>query len=155
MNTIDYITTHWSDIITALTSIIIAARIIVKITPTPEDDTFLDKTVEVLKHIGLVVKDKAQIILAFLCLLCLSSCALDPAVKQQLITDGTGILITGGQALLVSGGNGGAALTAMSSEAVADVPGLRQVIKDSAAKSAKNPTTPVTISVTPATPVTP
>ena len=75
MNIITYITAHWSDIITALTSIIIGARVIVKLTPTPKDDTILDSIVEGLKHLGLVVKDKSQIILAVLCMLSLTSCA--------------------------------------------------------------------------------
>lgn len=86
MNTIDYITSHWSEIITALTSVIIAARIIVKLTPTPKDDTFLESIIQGLKHIGLVVKDKVQIVLAVLCMLSLTSCAfLESAQGKQMV----------------------------------------------------------------------
>lgn len=133
-----------------ITAFVFICRLIVKLTPTPKDDTFLDDVVTFLKHLGLSISDKPFVWMAALCMLSFSSCAMDPAVKQKLITDGTGILITGGEALLVSGGNGGAAFTAMSNEAVADIPGLKKVIAASAAKSAKNPATPVTISVTPA-----
>jgi hypothetical protein len=35
-----------------------AARIIVKLTPTPKDDTVLEKIIAFLKHIGLNVTDK-------------------------------------------------------------------------------------------------
>lgn len=75
MNAIAYITDHWSDIITALTSIIIGARIIVKLTPTPKDDSALEAFVDFLKHLGLVIKDKAPLLLAFLCMLSLTSCS--------------------------------------------------------------------------------
>jgi hypothetical protein len=71
----NYILAHWSEIITALTTLIIFARIIVKLTPTPKDDTALDAFVDCLKHLGLVIQEKAQIILVCLCLLSLTSCA--------------------------------------------------------------------------------
>lgn len=99
--------------------------------------------------------------LVLLATLALASYApLTPAVKQKLLLDGTGLLITGGEALLLSGGNGKAAITAMSEEAVANVPGLKAVIADSVKQSAKNPVAavPVTISMPAAvetSPVTP
>lgn len=43
----------WVKIIAALAAIMIAARAIVKLTPTPKDDTLLQKVVEFLKHVGL------------------------------------------------------------------------------------------------------
>lgn len=46
-----------ASIVAALGAIIIAARLIVKLTPTPADDTFLEKVVDFLKHVGLQVKD--------------------------------------------------------------------------------------------------
>lgn len=70
----NYILAHWSEIITALTTLIIAARIIVKLTPTPRDDTALEKVVTALKHVGLHVKDKAPLLLA---LLLLPACAVN------------------------------------------------------------------------------
>lgn len=68
----NYILTHWSDIITALTTLIIASRLIVKLTPTPRDDTALEKVVTALKHLGLHVRDKVPLL--SLCLL-LPACA--------------------------------------------------------------------------------
>lgn len=74
-NIINYFIAHWSDIITALGGIIIAARVIVKLTPTPKDDSALEAVVDFLKHLGLVIKDKSQVIISALCLLILTSCA--------------------------------------------------------------------------------
>lgn len=56
MNTINFVTTHWTEIIAAISGVVLAARLIVKITPTPKDDTFLEKIVDALKHLGLVIK---------------------------------------------------------------------------------------------------
>ncbi|CAB4167592.1 hypothetical protein UFOVP861_34 [uncultured Caudovirales phage] len=56
MNAINYITSHWSDIVAAVGAVVLAARLIVKITPTPRDDTALEKVVNFFKHLGLVVK---------------------------------------------------------------------------------------------------
>ena len=53
---ITYITTHWTDIVAAIGGIAIAARLIVKLTPTPKDDSVLEAVVEFLKHLGLNVK---------------------------------------------------------------------------------------------------
>lgn len=71
----NYILAHWADIIAALTGVIIAARLIVKLTPTPKDDTALETFVETLKHLGLVIK--SPLIIAALCLLTLPSCAVN------------------------------------------------------------------------------
>jgi len=35
-----------------------AARIIVKLTPTPKDDSILEKFISLLRHVGLNVTDK-------------------------------------------------------------------------------------------------
>jgi len=43
----------WTEIVAAIGAVIIIARIIVKLTPTPKDDSFLEKVVAFLKHIGL------------------------------------------------------------------------------------------------------
>ena len=48
-----YLTAHWVDITAALTLLVGAARIIVKLTPTPEDDTLLASLITFLTHIGL------------------------------------------------------------------------------------------------------
>lgn len=76
----NWIIAHWTDIITALGGIIILARVIVKLTPTPKDDTWLEKIVTALKHIGLNVK---LLILAPACLM-LVSCTTDPVTGEKV-----------------------------------------------------------------------
>lgn len=51
----EYLKDHWTDIVNAIMAVVIAARVIVKLTPTPKDDTFLEKVIEWLKHLGLHV----------------------------------------------------------------------------------------------------
>lgn len=58
MNIVSYISSHWVEIGSALALIMGAARIIVKLTPTPKDDTILEKVITALKHVGLNVTDK-------------------------------------------------------------------------------------------------
>lgn len=57
-----WITSHWQDIVAALTGVVLTARLIVKLTPTPADDTFLEKVIGWLKHAGLHIDsgDKAK-----------------------------------------------------------------------------------------------
>jgi hypothetical protein len=50
---ISFLTSHWVDISAALSGIVVAARIIVKFTPTPADDSVLESVVTFLKHVGL------------------------------------------------------------------------------------------------------
>ena len=45
--------THWADIVTAASGVVIAARVVVKLTPTPADDSVLESIVTMLKHLGL------------------------------------------------------------------------------------------------------
>ena len=54
--TYQWIVDHATDLLSLYSGIIIAARIIVKLTPTPTDDSILEKIVNFLKHVGLVVK---------------------------------------------------------------------------------------------------
>ena len=49
----NWITTNWVYITSTAAAIVIIARLIVKLTPTPKDDTFLEHLVEVCKHLGL------------------------------------------------------------------------------------------------------
>lgn len=58
MNLISYIASHWVEIGAAIGLIMGAARIVVKLTPTPKDDTILEKVIDFLKHVGLNVADK-------------------------------------------------------------------------------------------------
>jgi hypothetical protein len=57
MNSItDWILQHWGDVLAVYSAVVIAARLIVKLTPTPKDDSVLEKIVGFLKHVGLVIK---------------------------------------------------------------------------------------------------
>ena len=49
----EWITANWRDLIAVAGSVVVVARIIVKLTPTPADDTILAKVVGVLKSLGL------------------------------------------------------------------------------------------------------
>lgn len=58
MSIITYIANHWVEIGAAIGLIMGGARIIVKLTPTPKDDTILEKIIGLLRHVGLNVTDK-------------------------------------------------------------------------------------------------
>jgi hypothetical protein len=55
MNVWNWITANWTSIVAAVGGIVLAARIIVKLTPTPADDSILEKIVNFLKGIGLKI----------------------------------------------------------------------------------------------------
>jgi hypothetical protein len=48
-----FIKDHGSDVVAIAGAVVMTARLIVKLTPTPKDDTFLDKVVTFLTHLGL------------------------------------------------------------------------------------------------------
>lgn len=48
-----WITSHWQDIVALAGAVVIGARVIVKLTPTPIDDGVLAKIISVLKSVGL------------------------------------------------------------------------------------------------------
>ena len=52
----NWITSNWTEIVAAVGGIVLAARIIVKLTPTPADDSALEKVVNFLKTLGLHIK---------------------------------------------------------------------------------------------------
>jgi hypothetical protein len=56
MNIWNWITANWTEIVAAIGGIVLAARIIVKLTPTPADDSALEKVVNFLKTLGLHIK---------------------------------------------------------------------------------------------------
>jgi hypothetical protein len=56
MNIWNWITSNWTDVVAAVGGIVLAARITVKLTPTPADDSILEKIVAFLKAIGLNIK---------------------------------------------------------------------------------------------------
>lgn len=50
---INYIIQNWHDIVGIAGAVVIGARLVVKLTPTPKDDSILDRVVGVLKQLGL------------------------------------------------------------------------------------------------------
>ena len=56
MNIWNRITSNWTEVVAAVGGIVLAARIIVKLTPTPADDSILEKVVAFLKTVGLNIK---------------------------------------------------------------------------------------------------
>jgi hypothetical protein len=50
---ISYITSHGTEIVTIAGAVVMTARLIVKLTPTPADDSVLEKIVNFLSHVGL------------------------------------------------------------------------------------------------------
>lgn len=50
-----WITENWTQIVAAVGGVVLAARIIVKLTPTPKDDSFLEKIINFLKGLGLKI----------------------------------------------------------------------------------------------------
>jgi len=51
----NWIIEHYTQIAAIAFGVVALARIIVKLTPTPEDDSVLEKIIDALKHIGLHV----------------------------------------------------------------------------------------------------
>ena len=51
-----WITSNWEAVVAASGAVVIAARLIVKLTPTPADDSVLEKFVNFLKTLGLHIK---------------------------------------------------------------------------------------------------
>jgi len=52
----NWITANWTEIIAAIGGIVLAARIIVKLTPTQTDNVWLERVVNFLKSVGLHIK---------------------------------------------------------------------------------------------------
>lgn len=52
----NWLLNNWQELVNAAAGVMIAARVIVKLTPTPADDTILAKVVDVLKALGLHLK---------------------------------------------------------------------------------------------------
>ncbi len=53
---VSWITSHYQDVLTVYSSIIIAARLIIKLLPYPAAGTVLESIVTFLGHLGLVVQ---------------------------------------------------------------------------------------------------
>lgn len=53
----EFITEHWKDILAIIGGIVTVASLIVKITPTQKDDTFLAKVIKILSALGIFNPD--------------------------------------------------------------------------------------------------
>jgi len=54
----NWITENFTNIMAVVGAVIVLARVIVKLTPTPADDTWLEKIINILKSLGLHINDK-------------------------------------------------------------------------------------------------
>ena len=57
-NIISWATENFGSIVAVLGAVVILARLIVKLTPTPADDSILEKVISVLRTLGLHIDDK-------------------------------------------------------------------------------------------------
>jgi hypothetical protein len=57
-NIISWVTANFASIVAIAGAVVMLARVIVKITPSPADDSILEKVVSVLKTLGLHIGDK-------------------------------------------------------------------------------------------------
>ena len=51
----NFLTENWQSIVGIAGAVVMLARLIVKVTPTPKDDTALAKIISVLKSVGLKI----------------------------------------------------------------------------------------------------
>lgn len=58
MQIVNWVTGNWETIVALVGGIVLLARIIVKLTPTPADDSVLEKVVNFLKGVGLHIDEK-------------------------------------------------------------------------------------------------
>jgi hypothetical protein len=58
MQIVNWITSNWEAVVAVAGGVVILARVIVKLTPTPADDSVLEKVVSFLKGVGLHIDDK-------------------------------------------------------------------------------------------------
>ncbi len=54
----DWIRANWLQLVGIVGGVVLVARIVVKLTPTPKDDSVLEKVVAFLSAVGLHIKDK-------------------------------------------------------------------------------------------------
>ena len=57
----EWITAHWKDILAIIGAVVTAASLIVKITPTQNDDTVLAKIIKILSILGIFNPDGSSI----------------------------------------------------------------------------------------------
>lgn len=51
---LDWILTHWSDLLAIYGGVVAIATVIVKLTPSPKDDSILEKIIKILDHFSTV-----------------------------------------------------------------------------------------------------
>lgn len=56
MNIINWVQQNWTELVAAVGGIVILARVVVRLTPTPADDSALEKVLNFLKAVGLHIK---------------------------------------------------------------------------------------------------
>lgn len=56
----EYLKENWEEIIAIWGGVVLVARLIVKLTPTPKDDDFLAKIVGLFKQLGLYIPDEPK-----------------------------------------------------------------------------------------------
>ena len=56
MNYISWIQNNWTEVVAAIGGVVILARVIVKVTPSPADDSALERVISFLKSVGLHIK---------------------------------------------------------------------------------------------------
>lgn len=91
MEIFDWIVAHWTEIVAVAGAVVIIARVLVKITPTPKDDAWLAKVLDVLKVAALHLTDKTPkppvvLLLCLLPLLALAGCA--QSARHDYILEG-------------------------------------------------------------------
>lgn len=57
----EWIMAHWKDILAVIGGVVTVASIIVKLTPTPKDDSFLAKVIKILAALGLFNPDGSMV----------------------------------------------------------------------------------------------
>lgn len=53
----EWITAHWKDVLAIIGGVVTTASIIVKLTPTPKDNSVLEKIIVILSALGLFNPD--------------------------------------------------------------------------------------------------
>ncbi len=86
----------FATLVALIGAVVIIARVIVKLTPTPKDDSFMEKVVEWLKHLGLVIKLVAFILLPSTFILLIAGCGtIKPHGNVDVVYNADGTVTAG------------------------------------------------------------
>lgn len=116
---LDWLIEHWTEIVAVAGAIVIIARIIVKLTPTPKDDAILAKVIEVLKTIGLSLADTPRkpppaALILLLLLPLVAGCA--QSARHDFITQAVTDSLVQQDALVTLGGEAAASAKAKADQ---------------------------------------